>query len=159
MRRGPRARTLALVATLAVAGSPHGASAAPAHAASAPVRLAIHIPRIHTLVLRDHPRFVSISAEDIARGHVLVTGPRIGIVSNDRRGVILRAGLLGSVVEAVELVGLGAPVVVAGDGTSIALGPAAGATRSLPVRYRMRLSTLASPGTYRWPVMLSIEDP
>ena len=154
--RGP---VVMSIAALALAGAAQWAPATQVAATSTPIRFSIRIPRIAKLTLVDHPRSVTISAEDIARGHLLVAGARIGIVSNDRRGVILRAGLLGTAVEAVELAGLGSTVEVAAGGTSIALAPAVAGSVLLPAEYRMRLSRIATPGTYRWPVTLSIEDP
>jgi hypothetical protein len=160
--REPSSRIRLVAACLALACAPrtgHPAEGTHGPASAASLNLAIRIPRITRLVLLDHPSVLTIAAGDLARGALLVSGVRMAITSNSRRALVLRAELVGDAVQSVEVLGLGEPLAVSAGGNTIALPPMKSSTSIVPVEYRIRLSPAAVAGNYRWPVVMSIEDP
>ena len=110
------------------------------------------------LQLDGHPARLRVTAEDLARGEVVVRGPRVRITANDRNGFILRADLRGDAFRGFEVDGL--PARVACDcASSQAAMRVAGNRLATEVAYRLRLSADAAPGDYGWPLTLSLQDP
>ncbi|APV51368.1 hypothetical protein BWI17_17735 [Betaproteobacteria bacterium GR16-43] len=128
--------------------------------ASAAVRLAVVIPRVLQLRLLDHPNAIDISAEDVARGYVVIQGPRIDILANLRGGFLLRAELRDPAFTEMELVGLEVSVRAGAFPQATRLPSNAGAPRREPaaVAYRLRLAPSASVGRHAWPVALTVQD-
>src|SRR5258708_2854565 len=88
------------LAQLAFAGS-DAVSGAGALAARASIDVAISVPRVMQMRLIGHPVALDITAEDVARGSISVSGPSIDLVVNDRAGYNLRAELVSAVFTAV----------------------------------------------------------
>ncbi|WP_171161596.1 hypothetical protein [Usitatibacter palustris] len=151
---------LVVLVPLAVAGASQLARAGPS-APSAAVRIVVSVPRVLTLQLLDHPQTLEVGAQDVARGHVTVRGPRVDILANDRAGYRLRADLHGAAFDNVEVVGLDAPLAAGREGSVVRMPSQAGKPRAPPrsVEYIFRLDRDALPGVYRWPVALSLEQP
>ena len=136
-----------------------GALALPAGAASeivpggvarAAVDFKITIPAVARLQLLNHPDAVEITAEDIARGTLRVTGAALDLLVNNPRGYSLRAEVANATFTAARIVNLPAsmPTMV-------------GRPRSapVPVEYELAIAPAAQPGRYAWPVSLSIQNP
>ena len=133
-------------------------AAAAAHAASAPLDFTVVIPRVMALEMRGHPALVRVTAEDVARGEVVVQGAQLDITANGRAGFVLRAELNDAAFGGVAIDGL--PAALACDCTAAhASMRAPGHRLSARVRYRLRLADHATPGEYRWPVTLSLQEP
>lgn len=128
--------------------------------ASASIDLAIVVPRMLRMQLLDQPGTIQVTSQDVANGVVIVDGARLELLSNDRRGYWLDASLQGPFAEAT-IEGLQVPMHIDAAGGRILMPSMVGLPRPEPyrVRYELRLREGAQPGTYRWPVALSIESP
>lgn len=148
-----------LATTPALAASSSG-SGRGALSASASIDLQVRIPRVLEMRLLDHPSTVNVTPYDIANGEVVVTGTRLELVSNDRNGYWIAAALRGPFA-AATIEGLDAPMHIDSTGGRVLMPGHVGMSRPKPylVRYHLRLRDGAAPGTYRWPVALSIESP
>jgi hypothetical protein len=136
-----------------------GALALPAGAASeivaggiarAAVDFRITIPPVASLKLLNHPDAVEITADDIARGTLRVTGAALDLLVNNPRGYSLRADVANAAFTAARIVNLPAtmPTMV-------------GKPRPAPMQleYELAIAPAAQPGRYAWPVSVSIQDP
>jgi hypothetical protein len=132
-----------------------------ATSARAEVRFAIKVPRVLRMEELDHPSEVTVLDQDVARGEVVVRGPSLRFVSNNRSGHVLRARLHGNSFSGLEIVGL--PALLAFDGasgaTAMSARPGAGATGAYRIEYRLRLAPGARAGRYAWPVALELQNP
>jgi hypothetical protein len=108
--------------------------------------------------LTGQPRSVKVSARDAAAGEVVVSGARLELLSNERRGVVLRAAVARPFVGAT-IEGLGAPLDVTEQGVRMAVMTRRDGTGEFRLRYRLRLGAGSAPGSYPWPVALSLEAP
>ena len=144
-----------LLAALAAVALP---AAAAKHSASAAIDFRVAVPRVMALQLDGHPARVQVTAQDVARGELVVRGPRVRITANAREGFLLRAELRGAAFRGFEVDGL--PALVGCDCTSTqAPMRVAGNRLSTEVAYRLRLAPDAGPGEYGWPLTLSLQDP
>ncbi len=108
--------------------------------------------------LTGQPRSIEVSARDAAAGEVVVSGASLELVSNERRGVLVRAAVAPPFVGAT-IEGLGAPLYVTELGVRMAVMTQRDGTGEFRLRYRLRLGAGSSPGSYPWPVALSLEVP
>ena len=163
---GSKARAGWMVAALLVA-SPvvHGASGVAMGAgplrASASIDFAISVPHVMQLKLLGHPAALTVTAEDIARGSITVSGAQLDLLVNDRDGYVIRAQLANPVFTAAKVLGLPG-ALVAGDGArALRMASMVGRPRPAPmaVSYELDLAPGATPGQYSWPVALSLEHP
>jgi hypothetical protein len=148
---------LAALPALAAGGVAAGAGRLQA---SASIDLRIDVPKVLEMRLHGQPRTIEVTAVDAANGEMVVAGPRVEMVSNDRRGYWVDASLRGP-FEAATVEGLPAPMHVDGSGGRALMPSMVGQSRPRPyaVRYRLRLREGTVPGSYAWPVGLSIESP
>ena len=116
-------------------------------------------PSLH-FALTGQPRSVEVSARDAAAGEVMVSGTKLEFVSNERRGIVLRAAVAKPFVGAM-IEGLGAPVRVTAEGIRMPVDPATArdGTGEFRLRYRLQLEAGSAPGSYPWPVALWLEVP
>ena len=133
-------------------------AAAARHSASASQDFTVVIPRVMALEMHGHPARVRVTEHDVARGEVVVHGAHVAITANDRAGFVLRAELHDAVFNGVAIEGLPAPVSCDCPIAQAAMR-VPGHRVSTPVEYRLRLAGDASPGEYRWPVTLSLQNP
>jgi hypothetical protein len=124
------------------------------------IDFAIQVPRVMRMRLQGHPAALDITADDIARGSVKVTGASLDLLVNDRLGYLIHADLAGGAFSAVKIVGLSSPVVATQAGASIRMDSMVGKPKPAPmaVEYELRLSPDAQPGHYAWPVTLSLQQ-
>ena len=135
------------------------ATAPPAAAlARESVDLRVRIPRVLALEMEGHPARVRVTEADVARGEVVVHGPRVRIAANDRDGFVLRAQLATGPFGGFEVGGLPAALACECDAAHAAMR-VPGNRLEAAVAYRLRLAAHASPGVYRWPLTLSLQDP
>jgi hypothetical protein len=128
--------------------------------ASASIDFQINVPRVMQLRLLAHPTSVMVSAADIARGSITVSGPAVDLLVNDRLGFTLRADVVSSAFSAVKITGLSSPVVATQSGATIRMSSMAGRPKPapMPVEYELQLAPGTQPGQYAWPVTLSLQQ-
>jgi hypothetical protein len=153
-------RTLfGLAALIALAAPAVQAGSGPLQA-RASIDLRVVIPEVMRLALLEQPADLQISEQDSALGEVRVTGARILLLANDPRGYALLATLSETFSEAA-IEGLPAPVQIGPSGGAIPMPSMVGkpAPAPHPVEYRFRFPPGLAPGTYPWPLVLSIAHP
>jgi hypothetical protein len=161
-RRHAAILALGLCASPAFAASDAGAPGGNgALSASGAVRFVVNVPRVLQMKMLEHPSFVLVTEADIARGEIVVRGPRLDILSNQRNGFLLKVQLLNRAFSGMRLTGLAREVDAEGEASVTSLPSMVGQARSEPrsVEYRLRLAEDAAPGQYAWPVSLTIQDP
>ena len=149
-----------LLAATASAASSQVANGAGPLTARAHVDISVTVPRVMRLLLLDHPASIPVSAEDVARGFVTVTGPRIDLLSNDRQGYAVRAELHGNTFTAARIAGLPAAITATRESGLAQMPPMVGRARPQPYRvtYELQLAKDASPGQHPWPVALTLSS-
>jgi hypothetical protein len=120
----------------------------------------VSVPRVMQMKLVAHPTSLDITADDIARGSIKVSGPRVELLVNDRMGFAIRADLNGSTFNAVRISGLASPVVATQAGATVHMSSMVGRPKPapVPVEYELQLAPGAQPGHYAWPVTLSLQQ-
>ncbi|HST01231.1 MAG TPA: hypothetical protein VLJ84_06195 [Usitatibacter sp.] len=155
------------VAAALVAASPfaHAASdvamGAGAMRASAALDFSISVPHVMQLRVLGQPAALQVTADDIARGTITVSGAQLDLLVNDRDGYVIRAQLANPIFTAAKVLGLPG-ALVAGDGaTTLRMASMVGRPRPapMPVSYELQLAPGTTPGQYSWPVALSLEHP
>ena len=131
---------------------PAGASSELAQAGPARAYLdfTIKVPRVALLRLLNHPTSIDVTADDIARGKVVVSGASLDLIVNNPLGYVLRADLMNAMFTAARIVNLPSRMATMVGKPR----PAA-----IPVEYELSLAPDAQPGRYAWPVALSLQDP
>lgn len=105
------------------------------------------------------PAAVVVTAEDIARGYVDVAAPaRVAIKSNSPRGYMLEFANEGDFMRQILVKGLASDVQLSPSGGAIMQSHAGiGVTReTLELGFRFVLAAAARPGTYAWPMQLTV---
>jgi hypothetical protein len=100
---------------------------------------------------------INISAADVARGEVEVPGAlRFSVVTNKGSGYLMQFHPVGNFFASVHVDGLGNTVQLGADGGAIVQrGPQApDQTHELGFRFNLHPDT--TPGSYPWPLMLSV---
>lgn len=150
-----------LIAAQPAAASSEAVSGAGALIAHAAVDIAISVPRVMQRRLSGHPATIEITAADIALGRVIVSGPGIDLLVNDRFGYVVRAEIANPAFAAVRIAGLPSPIVATSAVGSANMPSMVGRAKPQPyrVRYELQLASDVSPGRYAWPVALSLQQP
>ena len=102
---------------------------------------------------------LKISKEDVAHGYVSVPAASLfSVVSNSRSGYLLEFNPVGDLFDSVQIGGLGNQIQMGADGgTIVQRGPLpANPTHELSFRFALRADVL--PGTYPWPLQLSVHS-
>lgn len=113
----------------------------------------VEVPARATLQVVEQPALVEISEQDVARGHKDVAA-RYRVESNAARGWLLRLAPKLGVAQQVEVQGLSAPVVLAGDAVEVYHARALEPGR-LSLTYRLVLGPGTPPGSYQLPIHVS----
>ncbi|HUJ01638.1 MAG TPA: hypothetical protein VLY46_15470 [Usitatibacter sp.] len=160
MNRFPPLLGIGLAIALPSAASSTSVDGGGALRAGAAIDVRVVVPKVLELRLLDHPQTVQVSAADAANGQVVVSGPRIALVSNARSGYVVQAAIRGPFTEA-SIEGLPQPVHVDSSGARVPMPAMVGQLRPQPfrVRYRLTLRENTPPGTYAWPISLSLQAP
>jgi hypothetical protein len=127
----------------------------------AAIDVSIVIPVVMQLRQLAHPNTLDISADDIARGKVTVTGTQLDLLVNDPVGYVIRARVVNAMFSAVSIVGLPGPLIATPLSNTLRMASMVGRPRPtpVPVQYELQLSPGVTPGQYAWPVSLSLEKP
>lgn len=168
-RRPPGEEHSGFSASSSFAASSFGASSmallmvapAPTLATGADVTVAVSatVLKKATLQVVSQPDAVSITPADIARGYVDVAVPaHVAVRSNSPRGYMLEFASDGDFFREVHVRGLAHEVQLGASGGAV-MQPAAaeGVTRAqLELGFRFLLTDSALPGTYSWPLHLTV---
>lgn len=109
------------------------------------------------LSMTGHPATLEVTAADVARGYVDVADAgQISIRSNSPR-YMLEFAVRDGFFRSIDVAGLGEAVMLGATG-GVASRPAAGpaVSTTMRLRYRFMLAAAAHPGTYAWPMSVSI---
>lgn len=105
------------------------------------------------------PSALVVTPQDVARGYVDVSTPaQVAIKSNSPRGYMLEFASEGDFMRQILVKGLSSELQLAPAGGAVMQPPSAtGVTRTtLQLGFRFMLAEDARPGTYAWPVHLSV---
>ncbi|MBI5888792.1 MAG: hypothetical protein HZB82_08805 [Deltaproteobacteria bacterium] len=149
--------TVLSLAHVPAAGVAHGA-ANPA-AASLSVQISARVsPRVAVRTIYQAPEFVITNA-DVDRGYVDVAAASLFQVRNNSpAGYILAFEAGTAKFKEVRITGLASEVVIT-SGSAVSMQPYAGPYPvTMQLSYRFVLDKDAYPGTYAWPVMMSVSS-
>lgn len=134
-------------------------SVAPATAAVVSARISVSaavLPRT-AILSASMPASLDISASDVARGFVEVSGSsQILVTNNSPEGFELEVLTGASVFSSVAVQGLGAEATVDANGGEIFLPSRRGAAIPLVLSYRFQLTPGTLPGRYPWPLQFNV---
>ncbi|MFZ3323970.1 MAG: hypothetical protein WA190_16475 [Usitatibacter sp.] len=147
-----------IVAPLAVRAA-SGVSMGGAPVARASIDVSIVVPPVMLLRELARPAAIDITADDIARGRLTVSGAQLDLLVNSRNGYLIRARVMNAIVTAVSIIGLPGPLVATPDSATLPMASMVGRPKPapLPVQYELQLSSDAAPGRYAWPLTLTLE--
>ena len=128
--------------------------------ARAAIDFQINVPRVMQMKLLAHPAAIDITADDVARGSIKVSGAAVDLLVNDRNGYAIRADLAMGAFTAVKVSGLPAPLVATQSGGLAQMPSMVGKPKPAPMalEYELQLAPDAQPGHYAWPVTLSLQQ-
>jgi hypothetical protein len=100
---------------------------------------------------------IEISAADVARGQVEVfAASRFSVLTNRGSGYSIRLDPVGNVFESVHVDGLGTAVELGADGGAIVQRGTHASNLTHELSFRFILHPDTRPGTYPWPLQLSV---
>lgn len=146
------------VAILAVAATLMGVAGV-ASAASQQLNVTANVLKRASLKVLAQPASVVITPADISRGYVDVPNPaHLAIRNNSAEGYVLDFASEGDFIGRIHITGLGNEVQMGPAGGMV---PQSGATSPavntmVALTFRFMLSDAAKPGTYPWPMRLSV---
>ncbi len=113
------------------------------------------VPARASLEAISQPLALAVSAEDVARGYVDVPG-RYHVSHNDRRGYLLQFVPLGGIAREIQVRGLGGAWAL-GGGTVEVHRPGDSFEQDVALEFRFVLAEGTRPGTFGWPLELSVQ--
>jgi len=126
---------------------------------TARIQVTATVPPRASITVLHQEKFLNVTPEDVSRGYVIAPAvSRIEVRENSPRGYLLvfeESGVPESPVERVLVRGLGAEIEV-GPGGGFVPRPHARGPVSAELSYRFSLSRDARPGTYPWPLSVSV---
>lgn len=146
--------TAVLVAILSLA-SMADAEAAP-KAASAQLKVSATVLPYTSLNVSNRARTVEITESDISRGYVDIrAASSVEVSTNTREGYYLSFECFDSSFRQVRVDGLGRATTIA-SGSGIVPMPHSGKVVRMELSYRFILAENAKPGSYPWPMTISV---
>ena len=104
-----------------------------------------------------HHRQLTITESDIERGYIDVpAASQIEVKNNSREGYALTFNTMANLFRAVQISGLGERFELGMDGGTVAQRGKAHQTVTAQLSYRFVLSEITQPGSYDWPIILSV---
>ena len=101
---------------------------------------------------------LQITQVDIARGFLeLPRATQIEVRSNSRMGYVLNVRPMSALFTRVEVLGFGSDIALDADGGSVVQRWKDPGATTVTVGYRFHLSAATVPGTYPWPLHLTVE--
>lgn len=152
-RRGGAWSTLAaILLVLCGAGAAQPATAGPDSAQLTVRARVLHFFRLNVL---SQPRAIEVSAQDVGRGYVDLPAPmELALESNSPNGYTLVFEREGEDFAGAQVRGLGQQVQVASQGM-IGWKPTT-RRETMQFQVRLQLAPGLAPGSYRWPLQVSI---
>jgi hypothetical protein len=100
---------------------------------------------------------IKITEADVARGYVdIADASSFSISTNSRSGYLMEFHPVTNLFDAVQVSGLGNPVQMGADGGTIIHRGSQHPNQSHELSFRFTLHQDAKPGSYPWPLMLSV---
>ncbi len=100
---------------------------------------------------------LAITGDDVARGYVdVAAASRFLVSTNSRVGYLLEFHAVGGIFESVQIEGFGNAVRLGADGGAIVQRGALSPDSPHELSYRFMLRPDVQPGSYRWPLQLSV---
>lgn len=130
-----------------------------AHAAqrSAAMQVSVTVVASAKLQTSYQAKQIEISAADVARGQVEVSAAsRFSVLTNKGAGYSIQLDPVGHVFESVHVDGLGNAVQLGADGGAIVQRGSQASTLAHELSFRFILHPDTRPGTYTWPLLLSV---
>jgi hypothetical protein len=126
-----------------------------AAAQSSQMQVNARVAHYFRLNVLSQPRTIEVTAQDVARGYVDVPAPmELALESNSPNGYSLMFQRDGGEFAGAQVSGLGQSVQVAGHA---AIGWRPNARReTMQFEVRLQLAPQQAPGSYRWPLQISI---
>lgn len=154
-----RIRVPAMVLALAFGTLAVNLPAAAADTSSATLAVSAQVVRHASVRMLSAAPTVSIADADIARGYVDIPQPsRLEIRSNSPSGYLVAIESAANYARGAEVRGLGETVSFGPFGGVVKVKASGTGMRLIPVdlHFRVLLSDAARPGTYPWPLQLSV---
>lgn len=121
---------------------------------SATFQVSLEVPVRIALAVLGEPAPLTVTANDLARGYKDVS-VRYHVSHNNRRGYLLRIANLGGVASTIRVSGPGGSV---GGGDVVELrGDGLAFEQDIALEFRLVLRDHVSPGTFDWPVQLTVQ--
>ena len=147
----------ALSVILAVAPLPMLAPSAEAAQSSAAMQVSAMVIAQARLQTGYQAAQLKISDADVAHGYVAIpAAARFSVVTNSRAGYVLQFHPIGSLFASVQIDGLGNTVKLGADGGSIVQRGPLPPQLMHELSFRFALHPDTGPGTYPWPLQLSV---
>ena len=111
-------------------------------------------------ILEHQERNVEVSPADVARGMVEVrAGSRLAIVTQAPGGYAVDFHLRGGWPLAVRILGLASPLVLLGHGGTAEQRATVPGRQVVTLDYQFQLAPEMAPGTYAWPLQMTVRKP
>ncbi len=150
---------LTLALAFATTGIAPAARAEQSRSSSLKLQVMARVAAFFRLQVQYQAAGLTVAQDDIERGYVDVpAASRFSIATNTRDGYVVDFFPVANIFRAVTVQGLGTPLELTGDGGSVTLAQGAGAPpgRAHELGYRFMLRSGMQPGTYPWPLTLSV---
>jgi len=145
-------RVAVALLSLCDAGAAHGAET------RSLITVAITVPEVARLEVISQAASLQVSAQDLERGYVDVLEPtNLTVFSNARAGFALDVLPLSPLVQSIAVLGMGRAVELGAEGGSIVQRWGQPQLTRLSLTFRLGLSKGIAPGTFPWPLHLSVE--
>ena len=100
---------------------------------------------------------LTITAADVVRGYVdVASGSRFAVQTNSRTGYSMQFSPVGSLFASVQVDGLNHPVRFGPEGGTVVQRRTVAPDQAHDLSFRFVLQSDAQPGTYRWPLQMSV---
>ncbi len=109
------------------------------------------------LLVIDQPERINISAADIAHGYLDTPATsKYSVTTNSHSGYRMEFHPVGNLFQSAQIKGLNSAVELGADGGTIVQRGLPPNSRTLELSYRFILTNEIKPGTYQWPLQLSV---
>lgn len=123
----------------------------------AQLQVTARVVKFSRLKLLSQHRTIHITPSDLARGYLEVPEPvQMAVQSNSPDGFTLVISARADYLKATTISGTDTSMTFSGEGLAHRRGSNPGQLDLVELRIRLDLSESAQPGTYRWPLQLSV---
>lgn len=155
-RRGER-RTLFILGALLTLAAVVSAETVLAGSTSGAMSVSVTVQARALLNVESQPSSLVVTGADLARGWIEApAASRIRVRSNDPNGYLLNFDVAGEPFTGIEVRGLGPAAQISPNGGWVTQPFAGTQPVTTELTYRFVLASNVQPGTYAWPVSLSV---